>query len=156
MNLKIIMASIYAISILFFFTILPSLLINYLPKEIISAIKEVGGFDLQSEIFILAVFGIVLAIVSFTKNALPHHSILNLSANIFSDSLWFYFFLLMIGLGNPFNFGFSQQTITMMGINSTITLNFTFFVILSAIVLILKIIKDALRFYVARKEKAGN
>lgn len=151
MNRKI-KAFISAVVTFVSFAVIPYVIIMLIPREVLTYLSKtnINLVSLQNEIILV---GVVLSALTFFKKFFEEASVGYLAASVLSNAAWLIYIFVFLGLGNLQRLGvldFSMEFEN--GVNSA-TIDFRFFVYLSIVSVVLKIIHTVLKFREARIEK---
>lgn len=146
---KAILAAVFYILI---FMVVPLMVQSFIPAEITGGMEKMMGIKMERYIYFLMGVGGLLAALAFFKHLTKKGSLFNLSTAIASLLVWFGLSLFLLGLGDIWGFGITEKQIEMEGGSYTIFLNFSLVVMVLGIATGLGILKEGLRFWLARRE----
>jgi len=144
-----------AVLYLVLFVALPRVVLSRLPAEILRMLGT-GGFDLEAFVLSLTISGAALALIAVTRGFTQPRSVMNLTASISSQLVWFYLVLFFIGLGQPWSFGKAQITASGGPATMTVIFDIRFFVGLAAAILGLTITKMVLEHISLREQSTAD
>jgi len=138
------------LSALFYFIVfilLPLLILNFQSLEPLKALN-INQTLIESFTFTTIIVGLILIILSLIKN-LSKNKLLCLIASILMILVGLYLVLYFFGFGNPLAFGISSQEIKLpeKPVTVMVTFNYSFIVMLSILIALLKIIKEVINFF---------
>ena len=142
-----------AIFTIILFVGIPYFLPNYIPQEFITQIEQ-SGFDLNDFTYNIIIIGVVTASLTLIGGFVNPASINALIVKILQACLSLLFIIIFLGAGNILNLGYTTFDIAMEGINNTIIMDLSFFVYISIITILLKIIQVYFEWKEARIEMA--
>ena len=146
--MKILKAMLGAAFYIILFIILPRLLLEKVPPDILIPFRPI-----QNILTVLTVLGLILAALYATKTLTPKHKPVNLAASVGLEFAEFYIFLFFIGFGDPTSFGIVEKAIPMGPERVTLMFDFRIFILLLLVVLAIKVIVTFLKFYHAKNNQ---
>ena len=151
MNSKI-KALISALATFLSFAVIPYVIIMLIPREIVAYLSKTNMdfIVFQNEIILI---GAILSVLSFFKNFFDEASIGYLAASTSSNAAWLIYIFIFLGLGNLQRLGILDLSIEFENGVNMATIDFRFFIYLSIISIVLKIIHTVLKFREAVIEK---
>ncbi|MEM2905379.1 MAG: hypothetical protein QW057_04185 [Candidatus Bathyarchaeia archaeon] len=132
------------------FVVLPRYALTLLSGELYAMLRTMG-FDLEDIILSLTAPGIALTILALLGGFAQPTSVIALITDLLSPLVWFYLFLFVITLGQPWTFGETRVTGGGGSAELTFLLDIRLFVALAAVILSLKLAKTSLQFASLRR-----
>lgn len=133
---------------------LPFLAMNIIPIELQQYFNSTAQVSFQVLMQAVIFIGFILIILSVVKNLTEKNDLKHLIVSIAMILIGLYLTLFFFGLGDPFSFGITKQTISIRETNITIENDFSFIIALFILTAFLKIIKEILEFYFSAKSIA--
>lgn len=147
-------AMISAAITLLIFTVIPLMTPQYLPPSYMETLVRTG-IDVPSFVNQLAIMGVGVAALTLVKGFVAPSSLIYLLAALASSGLTFAFTVLTLSFGRLEelgNLGLATMSMEVQGSFNAITLDFRFFVQLTALTVVLRIVEAVFAFIEARKE----
>jgi hypothetical protein len=144
--MKILKAALGAGLIICFFVVLPRLMLEKVPPDLLIPFGPV-----QDILTVLTVLGLTIASLYSIKTLTPKANPANLVASVSLEFAGFYILLFFIGFGDPASLGRVEKAIP-TGPGVTLVFDFRIFVLLLLAVLAFKVVVALLEFYNARSE----
>jgi hypothetical protein len=139
---------------LLIFTVIPLMAPQYLPPSYIETFARTG-IDLSSFINQLAILGVAVATLTLVKGFVAPSSPMYLLAALASSGLTFTFSVVTLSFGRLkelSNLGLTTMIVEFQGSTNEITLDFRFFVQLTALTVALRMVEAVFAYLDARKE----
>jgi hypothetical protein len=139
---------------LLIFTAIPLMAPQYLPPSYLETLARTG-IDVPSFVTQLAIMGVAVAALTLVKGFVPPSSPIYLLAALASSGLTFAFTVVTVSLGRLDelgNLGLTTMSMEVQGSVNAITLDFRFFVQLTALTVLLRMVEAVFAFIEARKE----
>ncbi len=134
----------------------PLVLIRLVPAEAVGLMHEVVDVDLPGMVMVAAGVGVVLAVLSFFKNAWEEWSWVYLGSSLASTGGSLFLFLYMLGLGDPGCLGRITRTLEaapLMELRGGVIVDLRFFAFLLILIAAIAVAKTLLAFKAARKSR---
>lgn len=93
--------------------VLPQVLLRYVPSSSISQASSVLGVSITGMIDLVAIFGVILAILSFTQSWAYKWSIVKPVASTLHMAVSYILLLFLLGFGQPLTFGTANISISL-------------------------------------------
>ena len=139
---------------LLIFVVIPLMAPQYLPPSYIETLARTG-IDVPSFVNQLAIMGVAVAALTLVKGFVAPSSIIYLLAALASSGLTFAFTVVTLSFGRLEelgNLGLTTMTMEVQGSVNAITLDFRFFVQLTALTVALRMVEAVFAYIEARKE----
>ena len=132
---------------------LPLGAIQFIPSATVSQL-EATGLNLQSLVTQTAMLGLVVSALALVKALVARTSITYLIVDISSNIVSLAFALLVVGVGNVGNLGYSSFSLKQTKLTTEILLDLRVFIWLTVAVIGLSVLQSIARYREAKREEA--
>jgi hypothetical protein len=131
---------------------LPLAAIRLLPGQTLTQFSDMG-FDVQGLAIETAILGLVISAIAFAKAIVGKTSIAYLILDVSSNIIFLAFTLLVVGVGNIGNLGYSSFSLKQGKLTTEIMLDLRVFIYLTIGVVAVSVLQSVARFREARAEE---
>ena len=143
MNRKSILLAVVSV---IFLIVVPLVIPMFLPSELLNAFSRMGSIDLQSLLNNIALVGVITTILILLNSLFDKSTAIGLVLSIASNILWLFITVFSLSLGNLETPGFATLSSQSESALNMVTFDLRLFVILSAVVVILRVIHSIFEF----------
>lgn len=131
---------------------LPLAAIRLLPEQTLNQFSDMG-FDVQGLATETAILGLVISAIALAKAIVENTSIAYLILDVSSNIIFLAFTLLVVGVGNIGNLGYSSFSLKQGKLTTEIMLDLRVFIYLTMGVVAVSVLQSVARFREARAEE---
>jgi hypothetical protein len=127
-----------------------------LPSELLDAFSRMGGLDLQGLLNNIALVGVVTTILILLNSLFDKSTTIGLVLSLVSNAIWLFITVFSLSLGNLETPGLATLSSQSESALNMVTFDLRLFVILAAVIVILRIVHSIFEFQEARRVKGQN
>jgi bacteriorhodopsin len=133
------------------FVVFPLAVINVLPAQTLSQLSAMG-FDVQELATGTAMLGLIISAIALAKAIVEKTSIIYLILDVSSNIVFFTFALIVVGVGNIENLGYSSYSFNQGKVTTEIVLDLRVFIYLTLGVVMISVLQSIAKFRETRIE----
>lgn len=136
-----------------FLIVVPLVIPMLLPSELLNAFSRMGGIDLQGLLNNIALVGVITTILILLNSLFDKSTTIGLVLSIVSNAIWLFITVFSLSLGNLETPGLATLSSQSESALNMVTFDLRLFVILAAVIVILRILYSIFEFQEARHIK---
>lgn len=137
-----------------FLIVVPLVIPMFLSSELLNAFSRMGGIDLQGLLNNIALVGVITTILILLNSLFDKSKTIGIMLSIASNILWFFITVFSLSLGSLETPGLATLSSQSESALNMVTFDLRLFIILAAVIVVLRVIHSIFEFQEARHVKS--